>query len=253
MTKPEVLRMEREAADQKIEQILGLDTPLIAVKIVKMGATLPNLKSPPQKSRYCQLLMLARKGQTLMLTAEDLACPAAKAALGFAPLPEKLAGGEMLCSIGLFMNKEAAAKTMSMIPRIRLGSARAVVAGPLKDFPLAPDVVVVEGLPEQVMWLCLARNCKHGGRLNFSSSIFQCCCVDVTVVPHITGEVNISPGCYGCREATDTSPEHMFMGIPAKLIPEIVESLEYLSKKAMPAVREKRVYKAYMASQEGKV
>jgi uncharacterized protein (DUF169 family) len=244
--------MEREAANKKIEQILGLETPLIAIKIVKMEETLPNLKSPPQKSRYCQLLMLARKGQTLMLTAEDLACPAAKAALGFAPLPEKISNGEMLCSLGLFMSKEAAAKTMRMIPKIKLGSTNAVVAGPLKDFPLVPDVIIVEGIPEHIMWLCLARNFKVGGRLNFSSSIFQCCCVDVTVVPYLTGDINISPGCYGCREATDTPPEHMFMGIPVKLIGEIVESLEFLSKKAMKTVREKRVYKLYMTAQEGK-
>ena len=245
--------MENEIISQKIKQILGLDSPPLAIKIVKIDEPLPNIRSSPQKSRYCQLLMHARKGQILMLTDEDLACPAAKAALGFAPLPEKIASGEMLCSLGLYMTKEAAAKTMSMIPRIKLGEAKAVVAGPLKDFTLATDVIVVEGLPEQIMWLCLARNFKEGGRLNFNSSIFQCCCVDVTVVPYLTGEVNISPGCYGCREATDTPPEHMFMGIPAKLIPEIVESLEYLSKKAMLAVREKRVYKAYMAAVEGKV
>jgi uncharacterized protein (DUF169 family) len=76
--------MEREAA-QEIEKILGLEAPLIAVKVVKMEEALPNIKAPQQKSRYCQLLMLARKGQILMLTAEDLACPAAKAAFGFAP------------------------------------------------------------------------------------------------------------------------------------------------------------------------
>ena len=245
--------MKNEIISQKIEQILGLDSPPLAIKIVKIEEPLPNIRSSPQRSRYCQLLMLARKGQILMLTAEDLACPAAKAALGFAPMPEKIASGEMLCSLGLFMSKEAAAKTMNMIPRIKLGSTKAVIAGPLRDFPVAQDVVVVEGLPEQVMWLCLARNFKEGGRLNFNSSIFQCCCVDVTVVPYLTGEVNISPGCYGCREATDTPPEHMFMGIPFRLLTEMVNSLEFLSKKAMPAVREKRVYKAYMASQEGKV
>ncbi|MEM3549798.1 MAG: DUF169 domain-containing protein, partial [Candidatus Bathyarchaeia archaeon] len=188
------------------------------------------MSRPSQKSRYCQLLMLARKGQTLMLTAEDFACPAAKAAFGLAPLPEKIASGEMLCSLGLFMTKGAAAKTMRLIPRIKIGETKAVIAGPLKDLPVAPDVVLVEGLPEQVMWLCLARNFK-GGRLNFSSSIFQCCCVDVTVVPYLTGEVNISPGCYGCREATDTPPEHMFMGIPSMLLTEVVNSLQFLSKR----------------------
>ncbi|NWG11297.1 DUF169 domain-containing protein [Candidatus Bathyarchaeota archaeon] len=237
---------------QRMEEILGLDTPPLAVKIVKAGETLPCVKSPPQKSRYCQLLMLARKGQTLMMTAEDLACPAAKAALGFAPLPEKISTGEMLCTLGLFGSKAAAARTMKMIPRISLGSIKAVVAGPLVNFPVTPDIIVIESIPEHIMWLCLARNFKEGGRLNFSSSIFQCCCVDVTVVPYLTGDINISPGCYGCREATDTPPEHMFMGIPAKLLGEVVESLEALSQKAMKTVREKRVYKLYTGCKEEK-
>jgi uncharacterized protein (DUF169 family) len=237
--------VENKILSRKIGQILGLDSPVIAVKIVKTEEPHPNIQSPQQKSRYCQLLMLARKGQTLMLTSEDLACPAAKAALGFAPLPEKISSGEMLCTLGLFQGKQAAAKTMSMTPKIKLGATKAVVAGPLENFPLTPDVIVVEGLPEQIMWLCLARNFKEGGRLNFSSSIFQCCCVDVTVVPYLTDEINISPGCYGCREATDTPAEHMFIGVPLKLLEEIVQSLEFLSKKAMKTVKEKRVYKLY--------
>jgi len=244
--------LETKILSQRMEKILGLDTPPLAVKIVKTEENLPDVKSPPQKSRYCQLLMLARKGQTLMLKAEDLACPAAKAAIGFAPLPEKISTGEMLCTLGLFVSKEAAAKTMSMIPKIKLGATKAVIAGPLKDFPLVPDVIVVESIPEHIMWLCLARNSQEGGRLNFSSSIFQCCCVDVTVVPYLTGDINISSGCYGCREATDTPPEHMFMGIPAKLLSEVVESLEALSQKAMKTVREKGVYKLYTGSKEEK-
>jgi len=237
--------LENRILSQKMEEILGLDYSPIAVKIVKTEEPLPDIKLPTQKSRYCQLLMLARKGQTLMLTAENIACPAAKAALGFAPLPEKISTGEMLCTLGLFTSKEAAAKTMIMTPRIKLGSTKAVVAGPLRDFPIVPDIIVVESVPEHVMWLCLASNFKEGGRLNFSSSIFQCCCVDVTVVPYLTGDINISPGCYGCRQSTDTPPEHMFMGIPAKRMNEIVESLEALSEKAMKAVREKGVYALY--------
>jgi len=237
--------LENRILSQKMEEILGLDYSPIAVKIVKTEEPLPDIKLPTQKSRYCQLLMLARKGQTLMLTAENIACPAAKAALGFAPLPEKISTGEMLCTLGLFTSKEAAAKTMIMTPRIKLGSTKAVVAGPLRDFPIVPDIIVVESVPEHVMWLCLASNFKEGGRLNFSSSIFQCCCVDVTVVPYLTGDINISPGCYGCRQSTDTPPEHMFMGIPAKRMNEIVESLEALSEKAMKVVREKSVYALY--------
>ena len=237
--------MKNEFFSRKIEELLGLESPPIAVKIVKPEEPMPDVKSPERKSRHCQLLMLARRGFTFKLTPEDISCPAAKAALGFDALPEKISSGQMLCALGLFANEKAASKTMNMMPRLKLGSSKAVVAGPLRTFPYAPEIVIVESIPEHVMWLCLARNFRDGGRLNFSSSIFQCCCVDVTVVPYLTGDVNISPGCYGCREATDTPPEHMFMGIPAKLLDQIVESLEFLSHKAMITVREKRIYKAY--------
>ncbi len=237
--------MENRTLSQKLEEILGLDSPPIAVKIVKAEESIPDIKLPTQNSRYCQLLMLARKGQTLMLNAEKIACPAAKAALGLGPLAEKISTGEMLCTLGLFASKEAAAKTMRMIPRIKESSTKAIVAGPLRDFPMEPDVVIIESVPEHIMWLGLARNFREGGRLNFNSSIFQAECVDVTTVPYLTGEVNMTPGCYGCRQATDTPPEHMFIGIPAKLLPEIVESLEALSKKAMKAVREKSIYALY--------
>lgn len=237
--------MDNKTLSQKLQEILHLQSPPVAVKIIKKEDPLPNIQLPTQNSRYCQLLMLARQGQTLMLTPEKIACPAAKAALGLGPLAEKISTGEMLCTLGLFESKEAAAKTMRAIPRINLGSTKAVVAGPLADFPLEPDVIVVESVPEHIMWLGLAANFKEGGRLNFNSSIFQAECVDVTTVPYLTGEVNLTPGCYGCRQATDTPPEHMFIGIPAKCLPEIVESLEALSKKAMSAVREKSVYNLY--------
>jgi uncharacterized protein (DUF169 family) len=237
--------MENKILSLKLEEMLDLKTQPVAIKIVKTEERLPDIKTPAQNSRYCQLLMLARNGQTLMLNAEKIACPAAKAALGLGPLVEKISTGEMLCTLGLFANKEAAAKTMRMIPRIKEGSAKAVVAGPLRDFPMEPDVIVIESVPENIMWLGLARNFREGGRLSFNSSIFQAECVDVTTVPYLTGEINMTPGCYGCRQATDTPPEHMFIGIPAKLLPEIIESLEVLSEKAMKAVREKTVYSLY--------
>jgi uncharacterized protein (DUF169 family) len=62
----------------------------------------------------------------------------------------------------------------------------------------------------------------------------------------MTGEVNISPGCYGAREATDIPYEDMFMGIPFAKLCEIFEGLEGLSKKAIIRAREKGVYKSYI-------
>jgi len=134
---------------------------------------------------------------------------------------------------------------MATMPRLKPGAISAIAAGPLENLTLQPDIVIVEGLPEQIMWLCLARTFDPGGRLNFSSSIFQCCCVDVTVVPYTTKEVNISPGCYGTRESTDVPLNHMFMGTPMPLLEQIVNGLKALSEKAMIRARGKGVYTSY--------
>jgi uncharacterized protein (DUF169 family) len=238
----------RETAE-KIRQILELQHSPIAIRLIKSGEEMPkHINVPEKRSRHCQLLMLARHGETLLLTPDHLACPAAAAAFGFAPLPEMISSGKMLHTLGLYESPEAAAETMRTMPRLKPQSISALVVGPLDDFPMEPDVVVVEGFPEQVMWLCLARTFKAGGRLKFSTSIFQCCCVDSTVVPYMTGEINLSPGCYGCRDSTDTPKEDMFIGIPAPLLGMIMGGLESLSKKAIPAARAKQVYHAYSKS-----
>jgi len=237
-------------ATTRMKEILELRHSPIAVKLIKPGEEVPHIKIPDRRSRHCQLLMLGRRGETLLLTPDQLACPAASAAFGFSPLPEMISSGKMLHTLGLYESPEAAAETMRTMPRLKPGSTSALVVGPLGDFPLKPDVIVVEGLPEQVMWLCLARTFKSGGRLSFSTSIFQCCCVDSTVVPYMTGEINMSPGCYGCRDATDTPKEDMFIGIPSSLLDMIVEGLDGLSKKAIPAARAKQVYHAYIGSKK---
>lgn len=245
--------MNTIVAAKEIQSILQLKDPPIAIKLFKPSEKIPSdIKLIEMRSRYCQSLMLARHGQTLLLTPEKLACPAAYAALGFGPLPEKISTGQMLHFLGLYQTEEAAANTMATMPRLKANSISAIAAGPLEDSPLEPDIVIVEGLPEQIMWLCLARTFEAGGRLNFSSSIFQCCCVDVTVVPYLTKEVNISPGCYGTREATDVPPEHMFMGIPMAFLSQVVKGLKALSEKAMIKARGKGVYQAYSQQEHKK-
>jgi uncharacterized protein (DUF169 family) len=77
-------KLGNKTLSQCLEDIPVLESPSIAIKIIKITESLPTINHQSQKSRYCRLLVLARKWQTLMLTAEDLACPAAKAALVFA-------------------------------------------------------------------------------------------------------------------------------------------------------------------------
>jgi len=92
---------------------------------------------------------------------------------------------------------------------------------------------------------------REGGRRAFSTGVLQATCVDATIVPFLSGEVNMSMGCYGCREATDMAPEEAIIGIPGPKLAEVVASLKKLAERAMPRVRSKAIYEMYR-SQAGK-
>ena len=233
-----------------LKEILGLKWSPVAVKLVKSDESINEVPSmSPKRLRYCQLLMEARKGKSATLTAENIACPAAAAALGLMLLPEKISSGKMLKTLGLFESEEAAATTMAQMSRMKMGEVKAIAAAPLENAIFRPDVVIIEDKPEKVMWINLAAIHETGGRLSFSSAVFQACCVDVTVIPYLTKNVNVSLGCYGCRDATDIADDECLVGIPMKKLGEIITSLKALAQKAMPEARNKGVYNQFVKVQ----
>jgi len=244
-------QIENLRASSSLKEILELKWSPIGVRLVRRDENPEDIRlKSTRKLRYCQLLMEAKKGKGATLTQENIACPAAAAALGLLPLPEKISSGEMLKTLGLFESKEAAARTMAEMPRLELGQFKGVAAVPLEDIKFTPDVVIIEDKPEKIMWINLASIHETGGRLSFNSAVFQACCVDVTVIPYLTKNVNVSLGCYGCRDATDIADDECLVGIPFEKLKEIVGSLEALSKKAMPEARQKKVYNQFIKSQE---
>ena len=94
------------------------------------------------------------------------------------------------------------------------------------------------------MWIALAYlNLRGGERIHSSTAVLQAVCVDATLIPYLTSELNISLGCYGCRDATDIEPEDAVIGFPGDLLLEIVEKLEYLNERAIPRSRAKNALK----------
>lgn len=227
---------------QKLKKILDLAWEPVAVKLHKTETTSPETD---KKMRYCQLLMEARNGNTFTLTEANITCPAAAAALGFKPLPEKIRDGDMLQTMGLFESKEAASATMKTMTHLKPNEINAVTAAPLEKADFKPDLVIIEDKPEKIMWLALASIHKKGGRCSFNTAVFQALCVDVTTIPYRTGEVNACYGCYGCRDSTDISDNEALIGIPWNKLDEIVSSLEALSEKAIPKARSKGILDIY--------
>lgn len=240
------------AADQ-LRKILELETEPVGVYLLSgtMAAEAPFETFKHLRShRYCQALMRARRGDSVMLLPEDLACPAAARAFGFRPLPAGLASGKGLVGFGIVQDAEAGRRMFDEMPHLEDASIGAIAACPLHACPKEPDVVVVEGPPEALMWLTLADLNRTGGsRRRADTAVLQATCVDATVIPHLEQRMNFVLGCYGCREATDLGRHETVLGFPAFHLSDLVAGLEKLAERAIPRSREKSTFRA-LASKE---
>lgn len=203
------------------------------------------------RHRYCQALMKASGGQSVVLGGDEVSCPAAAAAFGFKALPEGLKNGKGLVGFGIVDEAATGAQMFTGMSRLAPGSLSGLALCPLDEAPRRPDVVVVEGPPEQLMWLLLADvNLRGGDRLAASTAVLQATCVDAAIIPFVEQHLNFTLGCYGCREATDLAPGETVLGFPGGLLEPLVGRLRYLNEKAVPGCRAKRAFVALASGRE---
>lgn len=187
-------------AANRLKEILGLESEPVAVFLLRPGVVSPVFDGFARVAghRYCQLLMRARHGESLRLEPDELACPAAASAFGFRPLPEGLGTGKGLVGFGIVADPATGKAMFEGMTRLPPGSLGGIAVCPLEAAPLPPDVVVVEGPPEPLMWLALADlNLAGGQRRRGDTAVLQATCVDATVIPHVEQRLNFSLGCYG--------------------------------------------------------
>ncbi|MDR3748610.1 MAG: DUF169 domain-containing protein [Acidobacteriota bacterium] len=225
-----------------LRDLLGDGTDAVAVFLLPPGqqngafATFESVRG----HRYCQALMKARHGESVLLEPAGLSCPAAAAAFGFRPLPPQLANGKGLVGFGIVAEAAVGEHMFAAMPRLADASIGSIALCPLRLAPRIPDVVVVEGSAEVLMWLLLADLNVHGGtRRTGSTAVLQATCVDATVIPHVEQRLNFGLGCYGCREATDLAPGETVLGFPGALLDPLLGALEMLRAKAVPRSRAK--------------
>jgi uncharacterized protein (DUF169 family) len=225
---------------EKVKKILGLTSSLVGVKFLFADDQRPEQISELSGYRYCQALMKARHGDHVLLDADGINCPAAAAAFGFKSLPDGLITGKGLVGFGI-VNEESTGQTMfEGMTKIAPGTLKALYLFPLETANIEPDIVVLEDETEKLMWIALAYlNIKGGERVESSTAILQATCVDATIIPFKEQRLNMSMGCYGCRDATDIGNNETVLGFPIKDFRPIVENLEFLNQKAIPNSRGK--------------
>jgi uncharacterized protein (DUF169 family) len=226
-------------------QAIGLESAPVAVFFLAPDADMAPFAGwqAVERHRYCQALMKARAGERVILEADELACPAAAKAFGFRPLTPALQTGKGLVGFGIVAEAESGVQMFKGMTCLEPGTVARLALCPLAEAPALPDVVVVEGPPEQLMWLLLAEvNLRGGERLLGSTAVLQATCVDATIIPYLEQRLNFTMGCYGCREATDLQPAETVVGFPGGRLAQLVDSLAFLAEKAVPRSRAKRAY-----------
>lgn len=234
--------------------ILGLTGSPVGVRVLAPAQAPPSDALRLTHHRYCQALMMARRGTSVALDGGGLACPAAAAAFGFKPLPEGLASGKGLVGFGIAVAESVGATMFAGMPRLEPGRAGSLYLFALDTGQEQPDVIVVEDEVEKLMWIGLAYlNATGGRRLSGSTAILQATCVDSTIVPLLEARLNYGYGCYGCREATDLAPGEAVLGFPGASLVAVLENLEILGAKAIPKARAKIPWKALIGGEAGTV
>ena len=234
---------------QTLKRVLGLDFSPVAITLIGAGEPWPDAPIPAERMRYCQSLIAARRGNTYLMPANRHACPDGTAILGLTELPPKLASGELYKLFHKLDSVQAARQMVQERPSLPPRSIAATLVAPLEAAVAEPQVIAVFAQPEQVMWLCMSASYYTGHRFDFKASGYNAQCVETTLIPYLSGQPNISFGCYGCRAASDIAPDLMFMGIPVSLMPTLLKGLNELNVKAIPQSRAK-IYLAENLPQE---
>lgn len=208
-----------------MKEVLRLRGEPVAIRLVRKGEEFPEgYEEPESQVSHCQAVFRAKAGESFKLPLSSQNCMVGASALNMAPTPEKVATGDFHAGIGMHDSAEAAARMIADRKIVPFESQGEVVC-PLGEADFVPDVVTIEDMPERCYWVVPLSTAETGGRVEFSTSPFQCACEDITAMPIVTGKPNISLGCFGCRKKTSMAADEMAVGIPYAMIPGFVDHL----------------------------
>ncbi|MBI4776221.1 MAG: DUF169 domain-containing protein [Deltaproteobacteria bacterium] len=204
-------------------QRLSLDYEPVGVAFFRQSDRLPEGVSFAQKElkSYCQALVLAGKGESLLLGKEQMGCKLGTSVLGFETDMEAYLDDGVLekYGVGLYATEEASAETILKSTYLEKGNTEAVFIAPLSQFAENPEVVIFTANSEQVMWLLYAVNYETGGKMNLPQSGGALGgCSDITVLPMLEGISNITFLGLGCRIKSAIDPCDLMMGVPGNRV-----------------------------------
>jgi uncharacterized protein (DUF169 family) len=222
--------MDAATLNGHLEKHLRVSTFPVGIRSFAPGEPLPAKAKRPAKDlglkvAICQSIGFARRyGWTLGFSGDDLSCPIAKAAFGFADRNEYYTSGAL--ADGMYAScREAGARMEDALPKLERNEVGAIVVGPLSRIDFVPETVLVYGNPAQVLRLVNASLFEKGGAMR-AESTGRGDCADIVIRTRKTGEPQLVLPCYGDRIFGMTADDEMAFTFPFAMAEKIVKGLE---------------------------
>jgi len=184
--------LTRKELSERFRRYFKIPSALVGVTVSLEDA--PPVGGP---ARYCGLVRrVALYGESYTITADNLTCANAEAALGFSASDE---GDDA--------------------PRLPAGT-RAVHLEPLDAIQRMPDVVLVISNPRKLMGVATLLSQVLGAPVEFSARGDVAVCGEATAVPLLEKRANLSLLCNGARIFSGYRDDEMVLGIPYPMFRE---------------------------------
>ena len=249
--------------------IFGEKEPLmrpIGVKLIPKGKDIPETAVPPEEYQgtpWCGAVRIAAtENETVVITKENVGCPAAAIALGLVdeydrePLGGRRKYTDMMKEIAspadftqgfvyackesdnmqfaLFGKKDTgryetlgvALKAVSGMTAIQPAIMDAAVAYPADKLDMAPDVVILGVTPKQTLLAIQGYAFLTGSRFEMSTIGIRAVCADLTALPFLEQRLNGSFFCLGARALGGWGGDLLGLGMPFSIFQIMVTGME---------------------------
>jgi len=205
----------------ELTSTLGLDSPPIAVALADSRPPgLPAFEEVVPSA--CTFWRRAETGAFYATAAQHYRCPIGAMVMGF-DLPGEVQT-ELMSLVG-FMGGQGyvGAGEPALIPTLP-GKAAGVVYGPLRDFPLEPDFVLIWVTPRQAMIMTEAAGTCHWTLADPPALRGRPACAAIPLAGS-RGAATLSLGCVGMRTFTEVADDRMLAVIPAGAVGTLQRAL----------------------------
>lgn len=205
----------------RLTTTLGLQTKPVALALAD---------APPKGVRTfegsvpsaCTFWRRAESAVFYATAAQHFRCPVGTMVMGF-DMPDAVKA-ELMGLVGImveggYLDADEAPK-IPTLPRKSAG----VVYGPLQDFPIDPDAIMMWLTPRQAMLMSEASGACHWTGSTPVATLGRPACAAIPAAV-ARGTMAASLGCIGMRTYTEIADDHMLAVVPAAAIPQLTTTL----------------------------